>query len=249
MLRDLFIGSLVGIAAYLWRRHQERTGHPFMSITSTPSPTDTPTVEVLQRMLDQTQQELRTALESCAAAETQVAELNQIATDRAIELIQLQAEKADLLAQLTELSQKRLRRKRVPKAESPAPIESEVILPTLEPVPFTLDINRIQAKQSESVAATQLLGTVLVETPIPEGATSYFPNGLDNAHRAFLQQLGQHPDWSREALAQVATQQDLLLDGALEVINEAALDRCDEVLTQGDDPIAVNLDILQELLS
>ncbi|NJN58522.1 MAG: hypothetical protein HC879_14000 [Leptolyngbyaceae cyanobacterium SL_5_9] len=45
------------------------------------------------------------------------------------------------------------------------------------------------------------------------------------------------------------TQLDLMLDGALEVINEAAFDRCDEAVTEGDNPIEVNSDVLRELLT
>jgi chromosome segregation ATPase len=256
MFRDLFIGSVAGILLYLWRHHQTLTGDTTpKTVTSSSLPSDASTVEALQQTLAQTQQELRTALENCATAETQIAELNQIATDRAIELIQLQAEKTDLLAQITALSQKQTRRKRSPKVESPVSTptsietETEAALPAPESVPFTLDINRIQAKQTESVAATQLLETVLVELPTPEIQTSHSSSELDTAHSTFLQYLGQQPYWSREALTHTAAQQNLLLDGALEVINEAAFDRCDEALTEGDDPIAVNLDILRELLS
>jgi TerB-C domain len=40
-----------------------------------------------------------------------------------------------------------------------------------------------------------------------------------------------------------------MLDGALEVINDAAFDRCDEAVIEGDDPFEVNSDVLQELLA
>jgi len=40
-----------------------------------------------------------------------------------------------------------------------------------------------------------------------------------------------------------------MLDGALEVINEAAFDQYDEAVIEGDDPFEVNADVLQELLA
>ncbi|NJM77921.1 MAG: hypothetical protein HC852_21790 [Acaryochloridaceae cyanobacterium RU_4_10] len=73
--------------------------------------------------------------------------------------------------------------------------------------------------------------------------------GLDVAHSTFLQILSQQLHWTREDLAQQAQQADLLLDGALEVINDIAFDRCDEALTDGEDPIELNPDVLQVLLS
>jgi uncharacterized tellurite resistance protein B-like protein len=73
--------------------------------------------------------------------------------------------------------------------------------------------------------------------------------GLDHAHSELLFALKTQELWKRGELEAIATQLDLMLDGALEVINEAAFDRCDEAITEGDDPIEVNSDVLRELLA
>jgi hypothetical protein len=252
MLRDLWIGGVLGIGFYWWRSQAQR-------VESTVRRSQGNTQQ-LQQQLTKAQQELATALTQQTALETQVAELNQIATDRAIDLIQLQADNADLMAQVTTLSQKRTRKKRAVKVVdelnevavpefSTMPVAPADLDPALvTPAPFTLNLELIQAKQLESIEATQLLQSVFIEEPVaaPTTGTS---SGLDSAHSAFLQTLKTQTLWSREDLMRVAQQLDLLLDGALELINEAAFDRCDEALTEGEDPLEVNPDVLQELLS
>jgi tellurite resistance protein len=68
--------------------------------------------------------------------------------------------------------------------------------------------------------------------------------GLDPSHSAFLRALTQKTSWQRGELQAIATQLRLMLDGALEVINEAAFEAIDEALTEGDNPIEVNPDSL-----
>lgn len=244
MLRDLWIGGALGIGLYWWRSQSQH-----VEITVKQSQHNT---QQLQQQLDKVQRELTTALTQRTALETQVAELNQIATDRAIELIQIQADNADLIAQIAELTQKRTRKKRTPKvaitAESPGDL-IPLSEPEIEqPIPFNLNLDLVQAKQLESAEATQLLQSVFVEESTV--VTSTEPTlGLDSAHATFLKTLQQQTMWSREELMGVAQQLDLLLDGALELINEAAFERCDEALTEGEDPLEVNPDVLQELLS
>ena len=45
----------------------------------------------------------------------------------------------------------------------------------------------------------------------------------------------------------MATDMELMLDGALEHINEAILDLFDAPLTEGDDPIEINQEILEKI--
>jgi tellurite resistance protein len=74
-------------------------------------------------------------------------------------------------------------------------------------------------------------------------------SGLDGAHSELLLTLSKQGLWPREDLAAIAIRLNLMLDGALEVINEVAFDRYDQAVIEGDDPIEVNLDLLQELLA
>jgi hypothetical protein len=65
-----------------------------------------------------------------------------------------------------------------------------------------------------------------------------------------LRSLAAKSDWPRTELEAIARPLDLMLDGALEVINELAFERTDEPVTEenakGD--IEVNQTVLQELL-
>jgi TerB-C domain len=275
MFRDLVIGGVLGVALWSWRAYRS-TIEPMDDASAgdrTPSQKENrpeTQIKTLQQQLAKTQKELAIALAKRAEAETQVSELNQLATDRAIELVQLQSDSAELLAQVEKLSQKRPRKKRVPKADvelrpeqpeetAPNPSERDSSEPSVSE-PLALDLSLIDQKQAETAAAAQLLQPIFTEeTP---GETALGNNsghngsiatlsaaGLDEAHASFLHILSQQPSWNRQDLVEVAQNNGLLLDGVLEVINEAAIERCDDALTEGEDPIELNLDVLQELLS
>jgi TerB-C domain len=279
MLRDLLIGGLLGTALWGWRAYRltiRSAGNESVE-GSTVSQNDvsqnencsSSQIQTLQRQLVQAQKELAIAVAKRAEAETQVSELNQLATDRAIELIQLQADSAELLAQVAQLSQKRPRKKRAPKVEAsslpselPSEQPSELALqePILEPVPSSepldLDLSLIHQKQAETAVASQLLQTVFTETASPESERAVSAQnpviattGLDSAHSAFLKVLSQQSSWNRQDLLAIAQEHGLMPDGALEVINDAALDQCDEPLTEGDDPVMLDPNVLRELLS
>ncbi len=72
--------------------------------------------------------------------------------------------------------------------------------------------------------------------------------GLDNVHTNLIKLLCSRVQWSRLELEEIAADGDMMLDGALEHINEAAYDSFDAPFTEGDDPIDINQDILKELL-
>lgn len=72
--------------------------------------------------------------------------------------------------------------------------------------------------------------------------------GLDAPHSELLRSLAQQEIWPRPELIAIASRLDLMLDGALEVINELAFERTDEPVTEGEDEIEVNQTVLQELL-
>ncbi len=141
---------------------------------------------------------------------------------------------------------------------------------------FTLDLAAIHQKEQESAQVTALLGELFDEDePAETGATfgsgaaaadppsgEHHPGdggedggedggaiaGLDALHSQFLQILSQEASWQRQVLETQADQLGLMLDGALEVINDAAFEVCDSPLTEGEDPIVIDSDILGELL-
>ena len=113
-----------------------------------------------------------------------------------------------------------------------------------------LDMSVVESKISESQEVSSLLADIFVEeVPVPQAAPSTGIAGLDAAHSQLLQALAQKTEWQRVELEAIALTLSLMLDGALEVINEAAFDQCDEAVVEGDDPFEVNTDVLQELLA
>lgn len=121
---------------------------------------------------------------------------------------------------------------------------------------FALDLAAIQHKQAESAKVADLLGDLFEEEepdvggaspgPAPESEVSIA--GLDALHSQFLLAIAQQTSWNRDVLEAKADELGLMLDGALEVINDAAFETCDDPLTDGEDPIELDPDVLQQLL-
>lgn len=127
---------------------------------------------------------------------------------------------------------------------------------------FQLDTAKIAALQKDSERVSALLADIFKEEsqqptvpaanpeiPPPEAETPVTTGllGLDEAHSAFARMLLSRPQWSREELLDVSSDLDLMLDGALEHINEVSFDTHDIPFTEGDDPIDVNPEILEKL--
>jgi uncharacterized tellurite resistance protein B-like protein len=119
---------------------------------------------------------------------------------------------------------------------------------------FTLDPARIAALQKETADVSSLLAGVFQddeqpepEPMEPESADRTQLLGLDAEHSAFLRMLLTRPSWSRDDVANVAADMDLMLEGALEIINEAALDARDEPLVEGEDPLEINQKLMEQI--
>lgn len=126
--------------------------------------------------------------------------------------------------------------------------------------PFVLDAKRIAALQEDSAKAAALLTSIFVEDDgaahaAPAGAppSAAQPGaepplmGLDVAHSRFARELLTQSAWSRPALCALAATHGLLPDGALEHINEAAFETFDIPFTEGEDPLEINPEILENL--
>ncbi|HQE40760.1 MAG TPA: TerB N-terminal domain-containing protein [Zoogloea sp.] len=138
------------------------------------------------------------------------------------------------------------------------PVTTETTRP--QPQTFTLDSARIALLQKETAEVAALLANVFAEETASE-ITASFPHaaepdtvvetsgvlGLDADHSAFLRLLVTRSSWLRGELENAAADMELMLDGALEHINEAVLDAFDEPLTEGEDPIEINKAVLETL--
>lgn len=129
----------------------------------------------------------------------------------------------------------------------------------VEETGFRLDPARIAALQQDTATVSVLLANIFKEEeaaapPIPEPdveVEAFKPPegllGLDEAHTALARMMLSRPEWSREELLDVAADLELMLDGALERINEAAFDTHDIPLFEGEDPVTVNTEILEKV--
>ncbi|NHN68240.1 Tellurite resistance protein TerB [Pseudomonas sp. NFACC09-4] len=147
-----------------------------------------------------------------------------------------------------------------------APRDNTTIKDATTGTGFALDMSKIAQLQRETAEVSALLagvfaddnnagepGTTIAQssksdsaesTETSHGASVY---GLDIDHSALLRLLVGRKEWSRAELEDAAADLDLMLDGALEQINDMAFDRFDMPLCEGDDPIEINPEILKEL--
>jgi hypothetical protein len=124
---------------------------------------------------------------------------------------------------------------------------------------FTLDAERVKALQAETERVSAMLTGIFssddepthapaaVKEPLVEAdAASPGLWGLDSAHANFATALLDRTQWSRSELEELAEDRELMLDGALERINEACLDATGEALLEGTDPVDVNRGVMHQ---
>ena len=132
------------------------------------------------------------------------------------------------------------------------------------PSPFNdgslrLDPARIAALRADSAKVALLLGKVfasveeneredLPKEPAPEGSAVTLL-GLDSQHSALLKVLLQRTEWSREEIEELCSDRGLMSDGAIERINDAAFNQFDKAIIEGEDPLEVNCELLQEAMA
>lgn len=124
---------------------------------------------------------------------------------------------------------------------------------------FQLDMHRVAALKNESKKVTDMLVSLFEQEAdkgslTPAQADEFIVDqddlllGLDNDHSALIRLLCSRLQWTRTELEEIAADSGMMLDGALEHINEATYDNFDAPLTEGDDPVDINQDISKELL-
>ena len=128
------------------------------------------------------------------------------------------------------------------------------------PTAVALDQAKVQARIVETAHVTALLSGIFADdsaadalrhvptAPATDMATALI-EGLDAAHSTLAAALAAQPRWSRDHVESLAESFGLpLLAGAIDVINEAALETCGELLIEGDDPVTINAYTVEEIL-
>ncbi|MBC8328977.1 MAG: TerB N-terminal domain-containing protein [Planctomycetes bacterium] len=121
--------------------------------------------------------------------------------------------------------------------------------PAAEPRPATLDPEALARKLEETAAVSSLLSGIFEDPQPAPAAAAAAPvvEGLDAAHSALFQRLGERPAWPRADYEALAEELGVLPDGALDILNEYAFERCDEPLIEGDELLEVQTRIHQQL--
>jgi len=132
---------------------------------------------------------------------------------------------------------------------------------------FSLDMSRVAQLRAETAQISSVLGAIFEDELSTAGASipaepaqnpglSPAENsgkagvwGLDERHSSLLVQLSEKSEWSRAEVSAICTQLSLMVDGALEKINEAAFERFDEPIVEGDDPLEINQSLILEIHS
>jgi uncharacterized tellurite resistance protein B-like protein len=130
---------------------------------------------------------------------------------------------------------------------------------------FSLDLARIATLQEDTEKLSTLLADIYNEVdeqqedaqaepvePEAEGESDTIEApksllGLDLAHTTLARTMLSRTEWNRDELLDLTADLDLMLDGALEQINEAAFDTYDIPFFEGDEPVVVNADLLDKL--
>ena len=126
-------------------------------------------------------------------------------------------------------------------------------VPTDQPTAgFALDANVLARHESATNDVRKLLNTIFTEEEPeePESAPASLAEegGLDPAHSQLYRSLLEKEQWSRKEATELCVNLNLMLGGALEVINDWSYTVVDApVLDDADDDIWVDLEIAKEL--
>lgn len=131
-----------------------------------------------------------------------------------------------------------------PQAGHPIP---EPPKPRTETGRVALDRAALQRKLEDTARVSDMLHSIFADEESEETSErdrveidgSQTIHGLDVEHSVFLRALSSNETWERDALEALAQRHGLLLDGALDTINEAAFDQCDTPCVEEDDDIYV----------
>ena len=116
---------------------------------------------------------------------------------------------------------------------------------------FSLDPARIVDITKKTTEISEVLGDIFeLEEEVPDSdpepdALDGEYDGLDNRHGDLLTELLKAETWTRSDFERLARQFDLMPDGALEILNEWALEAFDETLIEEGEPLAVNREVLE----
>lgn len=122
------------------------------------------------------------------------------------------------------------------------------------PAGVELDRTTVMHKITESTATAMLLNAIFDPGDDQEQARTTASGtdqiaSLDATHSALLRALATRPSWTTDEFASLAAAHGVLPAGALDVLNEVAIDATGAPVIEDGDTLAVDNDVLLELLA
>jgi uncharacterized tellurite resistance protein B-like protein len=116
---------------------------------------------------------------------------------------------------------------------------------------FILDEAILAMHESDTTDAKSMLGGIFAaeEEEVEDIDLVSQPNagGLDSAHLSLYQALCEREKWERNEVYELCQKSKLMVDGAIETINDWAYEQVDAPVLDDDDDIYVDLEIVEEL--
>lgn len=124
---------------------------------------------------------------------------------------------------------------------------------------FRLDEKLIQIREEETRQVKGVLERIfsdqtedeaeITDTLVVVGPTAGPLDNLDKTHQNLLQLLLEQETWERAAFHKICKELNLMVDGAMEVINEWAFDNANAPLIEDGEPIYIDLDLAKEIVN
>jgi len=116
------------------------------------------------------------------------------------------------------------------------------------PKPIRLDLTKVEQISQDSKVASELLASVFQdEDEEPAETTSTTIGGLDGTHSALFQKVVGRSRWGEEEFSALIEAHGLLVSGAIEVLNEAAFEKCGEPLIESGEGWEINEYAVEEM--
>ena len=122
---------------------------------------------------------------------------------------------------------------------------------------FSLDRDLLKVHETETEHVKAVLESIFVEESViseseRESITKAPPSAgtissLDKKHRSLYQQLITKKEWSLDEVKKLCAELQLMVDGAIEVINDWAFDNVDAPLIEDGDAVFIDLELAAEI--
>ncbi|MEZ8106608.1 tellurite resistance TerB family protein [Vibrio cortegadensis] len=113
---------------------------------------------------------------------------------------------------------------------------------------FSIDKAVLAIHENDTKNAKSMLESIFVEEePVIEVEVQGNSDGLDDAHKAVYNIMVTKEQWSRNEVQSIFSEHKLMIDGAIETINDWSFDMVDAPVLEQDDDIFIDLEIVEEL--